>query len=130
MNSLCIHVAHMKVSTFNSQNLAFGDEQRVLGLPETAPAYDHFGLIVDSDGTVLSTRMRGSRASLVDKSLLCQARQQLLLRIDDLTQACQGRALVGRLAEGPNLNPNTGINEFSRRDSDGYYVTISALDAA
>ena len=27
--------------------------QSLLGLPETAPAHDHFGQIVDSDGTVL-----------------------------------------------------------------------------
>ena len=40
------------------------------------------------------------------------------------------RALVGRLEEEPNLNPNTGTNAFSPRDPDGYYVTISALDPA
>jgi hypothetical protein len=40
------------------------------------------------------------------------------------------RALVGRLEEEPHLNPNAGTNEFSLRDPDGYYVTISALDAA
>ena len=61
--------------------------------------------------------MRCSRASLVDKSLLCQARQLLFLRVDDLTQACQGGALVGRLEEEPNLSPNTGTNEFSLRES-------------
>ena len=27
--------------------------QSLLGLPETAPAHDHFGQIVDSDGTIL-----------------------------------------------------------------------------
>jgi hypothetical protein len=42
----------------------------------------------------------------------------------------RARALVGRLEEGPNLNPNTGTNEFSQRDPDGYYITISALEAA
>jgi len=36
MNSLCIHVAGMKVTMFNDQNLALCDEQRALGLPETA----------------------------------------------------------------------------------------------
>ena len=39
MNSLCIHVAHMKVSTFDSQNLALCDEQQVLGLPERRLPY-------------------------------------------------------------------------------------------
>jgi hypothetical protein len=47
-----------------------------------------------------------------------------------LTQACQGRALVSRPEEELHLNPNTGTNEFSLRDPDRCYVTISALEAA
>ena len=39
------------------------------------------------------------------------------------------RALASRLEEEPHLNPNTRTNEFSLRDPDGYYVTISALSA-
>ena len=31
------------------------------------------------------------------------------------------------LDEEPNLNPSTGTEEFSLRDPDGYYVTISAI---
>jgi hypothetical protein len=34
------------------------------------------------------------------------------------------------LEERPHVNPNTGTPEFSLRDPDGYYVTISALSAA
>jgi hypothetical protein len=47
-----------------------------------------------------------------------------------LTQLCRARALVSRLEEEPQINPNTGTTEFSLRDPDGYYVTISALDTA
>jgi hypothetical protein len=39
-------------------------------------------------------------------------------------------ALVSRLEAEPHVNPNTGTKEFSLRDPDGYYVTISALDPA
>jgi len=39
-------------------------------------------------------------------------------------------ALVDRLDEEPHVNPSTGTAEFSLRDPDGYYVTISALAAA
>jgi len=75
--------------------------------------------------------MRCSRASLVDKSRLCQAWQLLLFRVDDFDKGMpRARALVGRLDEEPHLNPNTGTDEFSLRDPDGYYVTISALDTA
>jgi hypothetical protein len=39
-------------------------------------------------------------------------------------------ALVSRLAEEPHVNSNTGTTEFSLRDPDGSYVTISALNPA
>jgi hypothetical protein len=32
--------------------------------------------------------------------------------------------------EEPFVNPNTGTREFSLRDPDGYYVTISAISSA
>jgi hypothetical protein len=35
--------------------------------------------------------------------------------------------LVTRFEEEPRVNPNTRTREFSLRDPDGYYVTISAL---
>ena len=55
----------------------------------------------------------------------------LFFRVDDFDAALpRARALVGRLEEEPHLNPNTGTNEFSLRDPDGYYVSISALEAA
>ena len=52
----------------------------------------------------------------------------LFFRVDDFDMALpRARALVARLEEEPNVNPNTGTTEFSLRDPDGYYVTISAL---
>ena len=55
----------------------------------------------------------------------------LFIRVDDFDTALQNaRALVARLEEEPNLNQNTRTMEFSLRDPDGYYVTISALSAA
>jgi hypothetical protein len=75
--------------------------------------------------------MRCSRASLVDKSLLCQARQLLFLRVDDLTQACQGRARSSAGWKKSRISIRIReTNEFSLRDLDGYYVTISGLEAA
>jgi catechol 2,3-dioxygenase-like lactoylglutathione lyase family enzyme len=54
----------------------------------------------------------------------------LFFRVDDFESALQrARALVGRFEEEPHLNENTGTNEFSLRDPDGYYVTISAAHA-
>jgi catechol 2,3-dioxygenase-like lactoylglutathione lyase family enzyme len=55
----------------------------------------------------------------------------LFFRIDNFDVALpRARALVSRLEDEPHVNPNTGTAEFSLRDPDGYYITISALNAA
>jgi hypothetical protein len=52
----------------------------------------------------------------------------LFFRVDDFDKALmRARTLVTRFEEEPHLNPNTQTMEFSLRDPDGYYVTISAL---
>jgi hypothetical protein len=56
---------------------------------------------------------------------------RLFFHVDDFDLALQrARSLVTRLEEAPHVNPNTQTKEFSLRDPDGYYVTISALSAA
>jgi hypothetical protein len=55
----------------------------------------------------------------------------LFFRVDDFDLALKrARALVPRFEQEPQVNPNTQTAEFSLRDPDGYYVTISALSAA
>jgi hypothetical protein len=55
----------------------------------------------------------------------------LFFRVDNFDVALpRARALASRLDEEPHVNPSTGTMEFSLRDLDGYYVTISALNAA
>jgi catechol 2,3-dioxygenase-like lactoylglutathione lyase family enzyme len=106
--------------------------QSLFGQPTTAPAHDEFGQILDCDGTVLlclhAWEAEGHPALLspgrgkVGNGLL------LFFRVDDFDEALpRARTLVDRLAEEPHLNPNTQTLEFSLRDPDGYYVTISAL---
>ena len=109
--------------------------QSLFGQPETRPAHDDFGQILDSDGTVLlclhewaahehPSLMRPDDGKPGNGLLL-------FFRMDDFDMALpRARALVSRLEEGPHVNPNTGTMEFSLRDPDGYYVTISALPAA
>ena len=114
---------------------SFGWYQSLLGLPATAPAHDHFGQIVDTDGTILlclhqwgaheHPSLTSPRHAEPGNGLL------LFFRVDDFEQALpRARALVVRLDEEPHVNPNTGTMEFSLRDPDGYYVTISALNPA
>jgi hypothetical protein len=109
--------------------------QLLLGLPETAPAHDDFGQIVDSDGSVLLCLHEwGAHEHPSLKSPdHAQPGNGLLLffRIDEFDAALKSaRNLVARLEEEPHGNPNTGTMEFSLRDLDGYYVTVSALHAA
>jgi catechol 2,3-dioxygenase-like lactoylglutathione lyase family enzyme len=109
--------------------------QSLLGLPQTAPAHDYFGQILDSDGTVLLCLHEWGaheHPSLTSPDYAKPGNGLLLfLRVDNFDVALlRARALVSWLEEEPHVNPSTGTTEFSLRDPDGYYVTISALDAA
>ena len=99
-----------------------------------APAHDYFGQILDTDGTVLLCLHQWSlRASVAREPDTASPGNGLLLflRVDDFdTALTRARALVARLEEEPNLNANTETTEFSLRDPDGYYVTISAFSSA
>jgi catechol 2,3-dioxygenase-like lactoylglutathione lyase family enzyme len=104
----------------------------LLGLPEAAPAHDYFGRIVDTDGTVLlCLHAWGAHEhpSLTSPDHAKPGNGLLLFfRVGDLDAALpRARGLVERLEEEPHVNPNTGTTEFSLRDPDGYYVTMSAL---
>jgi catechol 2,3-dioxygenase-like lactoylglutathione lyase family enzyme len=108
--------------------------QSLLGLPATAPAHDYFGQILDSDGTVLLCLHEWGahdHPSLASPDHAQPGNGLLLFfRVDDFELSLRNaRSLVARLEEEPNLNPSTGTMEFSLRDPDGYYVTISALSA-
>jgi catechol 2,3-dioxygenase-like lactoylglutathione lyase family enzyme len=106
--------------------------QSLLGIPETPPAHDYFGQILDADETVLLCLHQWGAHD--HPSLTSPDRAEpgngllLFFRVDDFDSALpRGRALVAELEEEPHLNESTGTMEFSVRDPDGYYVTISAL---
>jgi catechol 2,3-dioxygenase-like lactoylglutathione lyase family enzyme len=108
--------------------------QSLLGLPPTAPEHDDFGQILDSGTVLLCLHAWGAHEHPPLASPdLAQPGNGLLLffRVDDFdTPLARARALASQLEEEPHVNPSTGTLEFSLRDPDGYYVTISALDAA
>jgi predicted enzyme related to lactoylglutathione lyase len=116
-------------------SVSFRWYQLLFGQPETAPGHDDFGQIRDSDGTVLLCLHEwGSHdhPSLMSPDKASPGNGLLLFfRVDDFDAALErARALVPRLEEEPNMNPNTETQEFSLRDPDGYFVTVSALSAA
>lgn len=107
--------------------------QSLLGRPETSPAHDYWGQILDEDGTVLLCLHEWGaheHPSLSSPETAAPGNGLLLFfRVDDYEAALRrARLLVTRLEQEPETNPATQTMEFSLRDPDGYYVTISALD--
>lgn len=106
--------------------------QPLLGQPESAPAHDYFGQILDTDGTVLLCLHKWGAHE--HPTLVSPARAEpgngllLFFRVDDFDEALsRARTLVSRLEEEPQTNPATGTREFALRDPDGYYVMVSSL---
>ncbi len=114
--------------------LSFKWYQSLFGQPQTAPGHDYFGQILDSDATVLLCLHQWGaheHPSLMSPDEAPPGNGLLLFfRVDDFDMALhRARALVSRLDEEPHVNSSTEAQEFSLRDPDGYYVTISALSA-
>ena len=114
---------------------SFAWYQSLLGLPSTAPAHDYFGQIVDTDGTVLlCLHAWGAHEhpSLTSPEDATPGNGLLLFfRVEDFDATLpRARALARGLDEEPHLNPNTRTMEFSLRDPDGYYITVSAQGPA
>jgi predicted enzyme related to lactoylglutathione lyase len=105
--------------------------QSLFGQPETPPGHDDFGQVLDTDGTVLlclhqwgahehPTLMSPDEATSGNGLLL-------FFRVDDFDMTLRRvQSLALGLEVEPHVNPHTQTREFSLRDPDGYYVTISA----
>ncbi len=118
----------------NNVPASFQWYQSLFGQPQSTPSHDHFGQLVDSDGTVLICLHQWGAHE--HPSLMSPGKERhgngllLFFRVEDYDMVLKrARALVSRFEEEPHVNPNTRTLEFSLRDPDGYYVTISALSA-
>lgn len=50
----------------------------------------------------------------------------IYFKVEDLDAIwCNAQSLGAVVEETPHLNPNSGLEEFSLRDPDGYYISIS-----
>ena len=111
---------------------SFNWYQSLFGQPQSVPAHDYFGQILDTDDTVLLCLHRWGAHE--HPTLASPGRAEpgngllLFFRVDDFDAAlARSRDLVRQLEEEPHTNPATGTREFSLRDPDGYYVTVSAF---
>ena len=92
--------------------------QSLFGQPESPPAHDDFGQILDSDGTVLLCLHEWGaheHPSLMSPDHATPGNGLLLFfRVDDFGMAlARARAFVARFEEEPHVNPSTGTEEFS-----------------
>ena len=105
--------------------------QSLFGQPSMPPSHAHFSQILDSDGTVLlSLHQWGEHEhpSLMSPDTATPGNGLLLFfRVDDFDAILSNARALGGFTEEPHVNPNTQTQEFSLRDPDGYYVTISSL---
>src|SRR5262249_28361587 len=106
--------------------------QSLFGQRPTRPWHPDFGQLLDSDGTVLLCLHEWGTEDHPSLMSPCEGTPGngllLFFRVDDFDMVLQrAHALVTRLEEDPHVNPNTRTREFSLRDPDGYYVTISAV---
>ena len=106
--------------------------QSLFGQRPSAPAHSDFGQLLDSDGTVLLCLHEWAvenHPSLMSPENGTPSNGLLLFfRVDDYDAALiRARTLVAKLEEDSHTNPNTRTQEFSLRDPDGYYVTVSSL---
>ena len=106
--------------------------QALFGQPETQPGHSYFGQVTDTDGTMLlclHSWGAHEHPSLMSPDVATPGNGLLLFfRVDDFEASLKrARTLVARFEEEPHENPNTRTREFSLRDPDGYYVTISEL---
>jgi len=108
--------------------------QTLFGQPAIRSAHDYFGKSsIQMERSCLCLHQWGAHEhpSLMSPITATPGNGLLLFfRVDDFDLALQrARSLVTRLEEEPHVNPNTQTKEFSLRDANGYYVTISALPA-
>ena len=106
--------------------------QTLFGQRESHPAHIDFAQVVDDDGTVLvclhewgaheHPTLTSSDGATPGNGLL------LFFRVDDFDATLlRARTLAQRFEEEPHVNERTGTMEFSLRDPDRYFVTVSAL---
>ena len=105
--------------------------QTLFGQSQTGPAHEHFGQIVDDDGTVLLCLHQWGSHDHPTLASPAQAQPGngllLFFRVDDFDASlARARGMVEKLEEEPSTNPNTKTLEFALRDPDGYYVMVSA----
>ena len=111
---------------------SFAWYQSLLGQSTSQPAHADFGQIREADGTVLlclhEWGAHDHQSLLRPEPAMPGNGLLLFFRVDDFENVLQrAHTLVARLEEEPHANPSTRTMEFSLRDPDGYYVTISAL---
>lgn len=110
--------------------------RQLLGCTNNHPGKESFDQLLAADGTVLlclhawAKDDDHSHPPLADPGAAKPGHGLLLyFCVDDFDEALKrGREMGVELAEEPSHNPHARAMEFSLRDLDGYYITISDFD--
>lgn len=90
---------------------------------------DRFEILTDMDGSVLLCLHKwgeDEHPTMIDASINPGNGLILYFRTNDLTGVRKNAEELGAIIEEDiHLNPNSGKEEFSIRDLDGYYLTIT-----
>ena len=99
----------------------------LLGLPESAPAHDDFGQVLDSDGTVLLCLHAWGAEE--HPSLMSPSHAQpgngllLFFRVDNFDSALlSARTIVSRLEEEPQVVASAGLGAMQGQSPSTYAV--------
>ena len=90
---------------------------------------DTFEILSDKDGTVILCLHKWgehSHPSMANPNKTNGNGLILYIRVSDLKKIWENaETLKANIHQEPHLNPNSGENQFTLRDLDGYYLMIS-----
>ena len=90
---------------------------------------NRFRILTDNNGTVilcLHKWKEDHHPTMIDESIQPGNGLILYFRVNNLEKIRENAEKLGAIIEEDiHINPNSGIEEFSIRDLDGYYLTIS-----
>ncbi|NSL87721.1 glyoxalase [Chitinophaga sp. Mgbs1] len=100
---------------------------------EAAHGGDTFEILKDEKGTVILCLHKWGphgHPTLTDPAITPGNGLIVFLRVSNFRQIWKNAQGISQLqvAEVPHMNHNSGREEFSLRDPDGYYVSISAAE--
>lgn len=96
---------------------------------KTSHGGDSFEILTDTDDTVILCLHKWGEhdhPTMADPNIVIGNGLILYIRVSDLNKIWENaKKLKANIQQEPHLNTNSGQNQFTLRDLDGYYLMIS-----